>query len=82
MTETPSTPTIPADLLQVLVCPLTRSALKQDGEYLVATEPQGAGLRYPIRNGIPILLMDEATLPDTVGSLDEFKQKYAEHIPA
>jgi len=75
------TPTIPADLLEILVCPLTRSPLKQEGDELVATRPEGAGLRYPIRNGIPILLIDEAALPDGVGSIDEFKQKYAELIP-
>jgi len=75
------TPTIPADLLQILVCPLTRSPLKQEGNELVATRPEGAGLRYPIRNGIPILLIDEAALPDGVESIDEFKQKYAQLIP-
>jgi len=75
------TPTIPADLLEILVCPLTRSPLKQEGNELVATRPDGAGLRYPIRNGIPILLIDEAALPDGVESIDEFKQKYAQLIP-
>jgi len=75
------TPTIPADLLDILVCPLTRSRLTQEGDELVATKPDGAGLRYPIRNGIPILLIDEATLPDGVESIDEFKTKYAELIP-
>ncbi len=75
------TPTLPADLLDLLVCPLTRSPLRQEGDELVATEPAGAGLRYPIRNGIPILLIDEATLPEGIDSLDAFKTKYAEQIP-
>ena len=77
----PSTAISP-DLLAILVCPLTRSPLQQEGDELVATQPEGAGLRYPIRDGIPILLMDEATLPEGVDSLDAFKQKYADLIPA
>lgn len=69
-----------AELLSILVCPLTRSKLRQEGDWLVAEKPAGAGLRYPIRDGIPILLIDEATLPDGVSSLDEFKQKYAADV--
>lgn len=75
------TSNIDLELLDVLVCPLTRSKLRQEGDELVAELPIGAGLRYPIRDGIPILLIDEATLPVDVTSLDEFRQKYAEHIP-
>ncbi len=40
-----------------------------------------AGLRYPIRNGIPVLLIDEALLPDGIATLAEFKSKYADAIP-
>jgi len=74
-------PPIPDDTLAILRCPLTRSPLTQHGDTLVATQPQGAGLRYPIRDGIPILLMDEAALPDGIASLDQFKAKYADLIP-
>jgi len=80
MPETPP-PTILEQTLAFLRCPLTRSPLTQDGDALVATQPEGAGLRYPIRDGIPILLMDEAALPAGVASLDEFKAKYADAIP-
>ncbi|MEO0586448.1 MAG: Trm112 family protein [Planctomycetota bacterium] len=65
-------------MLDILVCPLTRSPLRQEGSELVATV---GGLRYPIRDGIPVLLVDEATLPHSVTSLDEFKQRFADHIP-
>ena len=61
-------------LLDVLVCPLTRSKLTLEGDELVSAV---GGLRYPIRNGIPVLLMTEAKLPADVSSLDEFKAKYA-----
>lgn len=73
---------IAPDLLDILVCPLTRSKLRQEGDELVATAPEGAGLRYPIRDGIPILLIDEAKLPQGVATLDEFKHKYADQIAA
>lgn len=82
MTETSTpNPQLDPELLDVLVCPLTRSKLTQEGDELVATLPPGAGLRYPIRDGIPILLIDEATLPAGVTGMDEFRAKYAEHIP-
>ncbi len=68
-------------LLDILVCPLTRSALRLEGDELVATKPEGAGLRYPIRDGIPVLLVDEAALPTGVASLEEFKRRYADVIP-
>lgn len=51
-------------LLEVLVCPITKEALIYDREKeeLVSRK---AGLAYPIRNGVPIMLPDEArTLSD------------------
>lgn len=68
-------------LLSLLVCPLTRSPLVQEGEELLATRPEGAGLRYPIRDGIPVLLIDQAKLPPGIASLDEFKARYRALIP-
>lgn len=46
-------------LLEVLVCPVTRSPLTYDRE---ANElvSKAAGLAFPIRNGVPIMLRDEA----------------------
>ena len=84
MPYTARMPNAPLDatLLSVLVCPLTRSPLCQDGDWLVAQQPEGAGLRYPIQDGIPVLLMDQATLPEGVESLDAFKAKYTDLIPA
>ncbi|MEM8738163.1 MAG: Trm112 family protein [Planctomycetota bacterium] len=75
------TPPIAAELLDILVCPLTRSPLVQHGDWLVAQRPEGHGLRYPIRDGIPILLIDDATLPDGVETLDDFRTRFADAIP-
>jgi len=77
MNDQPNT-TIDPDLLRMLVCPLTRSPLRQEGEELVG---QTGGLRYPIRDGIPVLLIDEAKLPEGIASLDQFKQEYGDSIP-
>ncbi|HLJ64000.1 MAG TPA: Trm112 family protein [Stellaceae bacterium] len=52
-------PDIDPLLLEILVCPLTKAQLIYDraaGE-LISLE---AGLAYPIRDGIPIMLVDEA----------------------
>ena len=66
------------DLLQKMVCPLTRSPLRIEGDYLVG---QIGGLKYPIEDGIPILLIDQAHLPEGIDSLDAFKEKYRDQIP-
>jgi len=46
-------------LLEILVCPLTKATLRYDRarQELVSVE---AGLAYPVRDGIPIMLVDEA----------------------
>lgn len=61
------------ELLKILVCPVTHSPLRQEGEELVGEK---GGLRYPIRDGIPVLLPDEAKLPEGFDSLDGFKKQY------
>jgi uncharacterized protein YbaR (Trm112 family) len=50
-------------LLEALVCPMTRGPLVYDAERqeLVSKGPSRA---YPIRNGIPIMLIDEARILD------------------
>lgn len=51
-------------LLEILVCPLTKTMLHydRDKQELVS---RAAGLAYPIRDGVPIMLTDEArTLSD------------------
>ncbi len=46
-------------LLEILVCPLTKSPLKYDKKAQELISEQ-AKLAYPIRDGIPIMLVDEA----------------------
>ena len=46
-------------LLEILVCPMTKGPLRYDREKQELISDQ-AKLAYPIREGIPIMLIDEA----------------------
>ena len=69
---------LPADLMEVLRCPLTRSRLRQEGQWLVG---EMGGLRYPIRDGFAVLLVEEAKVPAPFASLEEFKAHYQGQLP-
>ncbi|MCR9114927.1 MAG: Trm112 family protein [Rhodobacteraceae bacterium] len=64
MTE-PQDDTAQADrhMLEALICPRTHGALEYDAarQELIS---RGAGLAFPIRNGIPVMLIDEARALD------------------
>ena len=55
----PNITAIDPKLLEILVCPVTKGPLEYDREAgeLVS---RAAGLAYPVRDGIPIMLPDEA----------------------
>ncbi len=52
-------PQIDPKLLEILVCPMTKVPLRYDetAQELISDQ---AGLAYPIRDGIPVMLVDEA----------------------
>ena len=52
-------PELDDDLLRILVCPQTHAPLIQAGDWLYSTDPE-TRRKYPIRDGLPILLIDEA----------------------
>lgn len=56
---TQATREIDPGLLEILVCPLTKGPLEYDAEAgeLISRK---AGLAFPIRDGIPIMLVEEA----------------------
>ena len=57
-------PMVDPRLLEILVCPVTRSPLRydRDRQELISA---AARLAYPIRDGVPVMLVDEArTLED------------------
>jgi len=61
-------------LLEVLVCPKTKAALVQLGDKLYSTDRKSR-MVYPIRDDIPIMLIDQA---ETI-SVDEFDRVMKEH---
>ena len=56
-------PTVDPRLLEILVCPLTKETLRYDAarQELISYK---ARLAYPIRDGIPIMLVEEARALD------------------
>ena len=55
----PGTTPIDPRLLEILVCPLTKGPLEYDRERGELVSRQ-AGLAYPVRDGIPVMLPEEA----------------------
>jgi uncharacterized protein len=55
----PDATTLDPKLLEILVCPLTKGPLAYDAGAQELISKQ-AGLAYPIRDGIPIMLAEEA----------------------
>jgi uncharacterized protein YbaR (Trm112 family) len=53
---------IDKELLDILACPACKSDVKLVNEKIICTNPE-CGLKYPIRDGIPVMLIDEAEKP-------------------
>lgn len=52
--------TVPNELLEILACPVDHAAVREDGDRLVCG---ACGRRYPVRDGIPVMLVEEAEAP-------------------
>ena len=52
---------ISRELLDILACPVCRVAVKLEEERLLCEE---CGRKYPIVDGIPVMLVEEAELPE------------------
>lgn len=57
--DTDTTTRIDPRLLEILVCPVTKATLEYDAEKQELIS-RAANLAYPIRDGIPIMLPEEA----------------------
>jgi uncharacterized protein YbaR (Trm112 family) len=53
---------VPKDLLDLMACPFCRSGLREDGEKLRCLNAE-CGLVFPVKDDIPIMLIDEAERP-------------------
>jgi uncharacterized protein YbaR (Trm112 family) len=69
-------PGIDDELLSILACPESHAPLIAVGEWLYSTDPE-TRRRYPIRDGVPIMLIDESEILDP----REFEKIMAEHGP-
>ncbi len=54
---------IDKDLLAILACPETHAPVVEHDGWIYSTDPQ-TRRRYPIRDGIPIMLIDESEVVD------------------
>jgi uncharacterized protein YbaR (Trm112 family) len=52
---------ITKELLDILACPLCKTDVRLEGDRIVCTN---CGRQYPIRDDIPVMLIDEAELPE------------------
>ncbi len=70
---------VDAELLEILACPncKTKVELVKDGTALKCGQCKRV---YPIKDDIPVMLIEEAKLPPGIDSLDAFKEKYKDHI--
>lgn len=50
------------ELMEILACPKCKAPVKEEDGKLICQNPQ-CGLRYPVRDGIPVMLIDEAEKP-------------------
>jgi uncharacterized protein len=48
------------ELLEILACPVDHAPVTEEADRLVCSE---CGRRYPVRDGIPVMLIDEAEMP-------------------
>ena len=55
--------TLNPELMEILVCPESHARLVQVGDWLYSTDP-ATRRRYPIREGIPIMLIEESEVID------------------
>jgi uncharacterized protein YbaR (Trm112 family) len=51
---------IDPELLEILACPVDHAPVRDEGTHLVCT---ACGRRYPVRDGIPVMLVAEASAP-------------------
>jgi uncharacterized protein YbaR (Trm112 family) len=65
---------IDPELLSIMVCPESHARLVQVGDWLYSTDPQ-TRRRYPVREGLPIMLIDESEVIEP----DEFNRVMKEN---
>ncbi len=59
---------ISKELLAILACPLCKEEVHLEEDRIVCS---ACGRKYPIRDGIPVMLIDEAEVPEGAEAVDE-----------
>ena len=54
--------TLDKELLEILACPKCKQRVKLEGEKVICQNSK-CGLKYPVRDGIPVMLIEEAEKP-------------------
>ncbi len=49
------------ELLEILACPLCKTEVRLENDKIVCTK---CGRRYPVKDDIPVMLIDEAEMPE------------------
>ena len=55
-------------LMEILRCPLGKEKLRQEEDFLVC---ERCGVKFPVRSGIPVMLIHEATMPEGIENVDQ-----------
>lgn len=53
------------ELMKIMVCPISHAPLVQVGDWLYSTDPN-TRRKYPVRDSIPIMLVDESQIAEQV----------------
>jgi uncharacterized protein YbaR (Trm112 family) len=56
------------EFLSLLACPVCKTSVQKDGDWLVC---DSCGRRYPIRDGIPVMLVEEAEMGEPTSAKGE-----------
>jgi uncharacterized protein YbaR (Trm112 family) len=67
---------ISSDLLDILRCPMDpkrQARLNLEGDRLIC---QRCGLKFPIKDGFPVMIVEEAELPAGVDNLNQLPQRH------
>jgi uncharacterized protein YbaR (Trm112 family) len=67
--------TLDEETISILRCPVSGSRMHLDPSDNCLVCEVG-GLRYPVRDGIPVLLPEEAKLPPEFETLEDFRKKF------
>jgi len=59
-----------SEIINDIVCPVGKKELTLEKDFLVCTY---CSVKFPVKDGIPVLIIDEAILPEGIKSVNELK---------